>query len=232
MTLTLEEKQSKIQKLRGQISECKRCSLCKTRTNVVPGEGDVDADIMFIGEAPGKNEDLKGEPFVGRAGNIFDVLLESVDMTREQIYLCNILKCRPPGNRNPMSEEIKSCVGSLDIQIKTIDPKIIATLGSFATTYIFNKFSIKPATISSVAGKVINIQTPFGDKIIVPLFHPAVATYNASKTDDLISDFQVFRRLVDEQKEEKSEPEYSLDQIIDKKELENRFVEQMEMWPQ
>ncbi|MCK5081967.1 MAG: uracil-DNA glycosylase, partial [Candidatus Omnitrophica bacterium] len=91
-----EEQQSKIDKLRAQVASCTRCSLHATRTNTVPGEGDVNADIMFIGEAPGRNEDLQGKPFVGRAGDIFDQLLDSIGLTRRQIYLCNILKCRPP----------------------------------------------------------------------------------------------------------------------------------------
>ncbi|MBU4333614.1 MAG: uracil-DNA glycosylase, partial [Candidatus Omnitrophica bacterium] len=180
--MSSEEKKLKIEKLREKISICKRCSLFETRTNVVPGEGDCDADIMFIGEAPGRNEDLKGKPFVGRAGDVFDKLLDSVGLTREQIYLCNILKCRPPGNRNPLSNEIKSCVGSLDVQIKVVDPKVIGTLGNFATTYIFEKFGIPSAKISAVAGKVFDVDPSFGQIKIVPLFHPAVATYNVHKT--------------------------------------------------
>ena len=148
---------------------------------------------MFIGEAPGRNEDLQGKPFVGRAGDVFDTLLGSIGITRDQIYLCNILKCRPPNNRNPLSSEISACVGSLDVQIKVINPKVIGTLGNFATTYVFEKFNIPPAKISAVAGRVIEVETPFGSKKIVPVFHPAVATYNVHKTDLLISHFQAFK---------------------------------------
>jgi len=187
------EKKLGIEKLRKQIAECTRCSLHQTRTHTVPGEGDVNADIMFIGEAPGKNEDMQGKPFVGRAGDIFDKLLKSIDLTREQIYLCNILKCRPPDNRNPLSSEINSCIGSLDLQIKIVDPKVIGTLGNFSTAYIFEKFNIPPAKISAVAGKVIDIITPFGPKKIIPVFHPAVATYDVHKTDLLIEHFQAFK---------------------------------------
>jgi len=187
------EKKFRIEKLRKQIAECTRCSLHQTRTNTVPGEGDVDADIMFIGEAPGRNEDLQGLPFVGRAGDVFDKLLKSINLTREQIYLCNILKCRPPENRNPLPNEINSCIGSLDIQIKIVNPKVIGTLGNFSTTYIFEKFNVPPAKISVVAGKVIDITTPFGPKKIIPVFHPAVATYDINKTDLLIEHFQAFK---------------------------------------
>ena len=188
-----QEKQLKIDKLRMQIASCTRCPLHITRTNTVPGEGDVNADIMFIGEAPGRNEDLQGKPFVGRAGDIFDKLLQSIGLTRGQIYLCNILKCRPPNNRNPLAGEISACVGSLDLQIKTINPKVIGTLGNFATTYIFDRYNVPPAKISSVAGRVIDVETPYGPKKIVPVFHPAVATYDVNKTDLLLSHFQAFK---------------------------------------
>lgn len=100
--MDVKKKQRCLAELRTQIAGCQRCSLHETRTNTVPGEGNINADIMFIGEAPGRNEDLKGRPFVGRAGDIFDRLLSSVGLSREQIYLCNILKCRPPKNRIPL----------------------------------------------------------------------------------------------------------------------------------
>lgn len=193
--MTSDEKLKKIQTLRTKIAACTRCDLHKTRTNTVPGEGSVDADIMFIGEAPGQNEDLQGKPFVGRAGKVFDKLLESVNLTREQIYLCNILKCRPPGNRAPQSNEIQACVGSLDLQIKIVNPKIIATQGKFATTYIFEKFSIPFAGISQVHGKIYDVETPFGLKKIVPLFHPAVATYDPNKIEVLLKDFEIFKNV-------------------------------------
>jgi len=191
--MDLIEQKSRIEKLRTQIAGCTRCALSQTRTNTVPGEGNVNADIMFIGEAPGRNEDLQGKPFVGRAGDVFDKLLKSIDLTREQIYLCNILKCRPPDNRNPQPSEINACIGSLDIQIKIVNPKVIGTLGNFSTAYIFEKFNVPPAKISEVAGKVIDITTPFGPKKIIPVFHPAVATYNVHKTDLLIEHFQAFK---------------------------------------
>jgi len=191
--MDLTEKKLRIEKLRKQIAICTRCTLHETRTHTVPGEGDVNADIMFIGEAPGRNEDLQGKPFVGRAGDVFESLLQSINLTREQIYLCNILKCRPPDNRNPLSSEINACIGSLDLQIKIVNPKVIGTLGNFSTSYIFEKFNVPPAKISSVAGKVIDVTTPFGEKKVIPVFHPAVATYNIHKMDLLIEHFQAFK---------------------------------------
>ena len=188
------DKQEKIDKLCKQIAVCRRCALCETRTNAVSGEGSANANIMFIGEAPGRNEDQQGKPFVGRAGSIFDRLLESAGLTREEIYLCNILKCRPPKNRNPTASAIQSCIGSLDLQIKIVNPGIIATLGNFATTYIFEKFSLPPSKISDVHGKLFEVKTPFGDKKVISLYHPAVATYNSSKIDILLKDFAIFKK--------------------------------------
>src|SRR3989338_2420503 len=106
--MDLAQKKQKIEQLRKKIAACQRCDLHKTRTNTVPGEGDVNAKVMMIGEAPGRNEDLKGKPFVGRAGDILETLLNSIGLSREEIYLCNILKCRPPDNRNPLSTEIQA----------------------------------------------------------------------------------------------------------------------------
>lgn len=186
----------KIERLRKQIASCTRCRLHKTRTHTVPGEGSISAEVMFIGEAPGRNEDLQGKPFVGRAGDIFDKLLESVGLTRSQIYLCNILKCRPPENREPLSDEVQACVGSLDIQIKVVNPKIIATLGRYATTYIFQKFDVPLKNISSVHGQSFDIETSFGPKKIIPLFHPAVATYDPNKLEILLNDFKIFKTIL------------------------------------
>ncbi len=197
--MTQQEKVTRIEKLRVQIAQCQRCRLHKTRTHTVPGEGSVDAQIMFIGEAPGRNEDLQGKPFVGRAGDVFDKLLNSIGLTREQIYLCNILKCRPPENRAPLSDEIQACVGSLDIQIQTVNPKVIATMGNFATTYIFQKFILPERKISDVHGKILEVETPFGAKKVVPLFHPAVATYDINKIDILLKDFQILKNFLQAQ---------------------------------
>jgi len=191
-----EDKQQKIDKLRGQIASCRRCALYATRTNTVPGEGDVDAKLMFIGEAPGRNEDLQGKPFVGRAGDVFDNLLESIGLTRKDIYLCNVLKCRPPSNRNPSTDEIKACKGSLDLQIKTVEPKVLCPMGNFAVQYLFDRFGIPPAKISAVKGTIIKAKTEQGEVQIVPLFHPAVATYSPSKIEMLLEDFQVLKKFL------------------------------------
>jgi len=178
------------------VEKCRKCDLCRTRNNTVSGDGSIDTDILFIGEAPGRNEDLQGKPFVGRAGKILDELIESIGLQRDQVYIANIIKCRPPQNRNPTKEEIDICVGYLNKQIEIIQPKIIACLGSFATSYIFEKYGLKPVKIGKVHGKIFSVNTVFGEIKIIPLFHPAVATYNINTKKVLIDDFKSLKQFV------------------------------------
>jgi len=184
-----------MEKIEEEIKNCKRCDLWKTRNHCVVGSGNLNAKIMFIGEAPGYNEDLQGKPFVGKAGKFFDELLSSVELTRDEVYITNILKCRPPGNRNPTEEEIKACTPYLDRQIEIIKPKIICCLGNFATNYIFKKFNLKPESISKIHGKIFNISNLFGIKYIIPLYHPAVAVYNFNMKNILLEDFAKLKGL-------------------------------------
>lgn len=174
-----------------KIKNCKKCSLWRTRKNPVYGEGPLNAEIMFIGEAPGFNEDLQGKPFVGRAGKIFDELLNSIGLKREEIYITNILKCRPPENRNPAQEEIKACSPYLDKQIEIIKPKIICCLGNFATDYVMKKFGLGDEIkgISKIHGEVFNVRNLFFTLKIIPLYHPAVAVYNPEMKKILLDDF-------------------------------------------
>ena len=184
-----------MEKLESDVRACKKCSLCETRTNAVPGDGNPNADILFIGEGPGYWEDQKGIPFVGRAGKILDELLESIGLERSDVYIANILKCRPPDNRDPIPKEIELCTPYLDRQIKIINPKVIATLGRFSTEYIFEKFGLEKKRISEVHGEVFNVSTITGKIAIVPLFHPAVATYNPRKKGLLLKDFQLLKNF-------------------------------------
>lgn len=170
---------------------CKRCDLSRTRINPVFGEGSENADIMFIGEAPGSNEDKQGRPFVGRAGKILDELLASIDLEREDVYIANILKCRPPNNRNPERGEIESCTEYLDAQIEMISPKVLVPLGNFAFQYLFQKYGLNAEKISVVHGKIFKKTTLFGTVYIVPMYHPAVATYNPNKKVILLDDIKV-----------------------------------------
>ena len=188
-------KEEKIKGLEQEIRKCRKCDLWKTRNNPVAGEGPVSSKIMFIGEAPGYNEDLQGRPFVGRAGNIFDELLESAGLQRKKIYITNIVKCRPPGNRNPLTKEIKACRDYLDRQIALINPDIIVTLGNFALSYIFEKFGLGQEKIGSVHGKLFKINTILGSKKIIPMYHPAAATYDAEMKPILKHDFKAITKI-------------------------------------
>jgi len=187
-----------MEKIAKAVENCRKCNLWKTRKNPVVGAGSLDSEILFIGEAPGYNEDLQGYPFVGRAGKILDELLESVGLKRDDVYIANILKCRPPDNRNPLKNEIESCTEYLNKQIELIQPKIILPLGNFACSYIFEKFSLKYDKISNVHGKVFQMNTLMGTIKIIPLYHPAVATYNPNNKDTLLEDFKIIKKVLNE----------------------------------
>ncbi len=189
-TRDMAERGIKIKSLESKIRVCKLCELWKTRTNPVIGEGSISTGIMFIGEAPGYYEDLQGRPFVGKAGRILDELLRSVALERADVYITNVLKCRPPGNRNPKPEEIVACAPYLDSQLAIIEPEVIVTLGSFSLSYIFHKFGLKPDKISKIHGRVFTVSTISGVKRIISLYHPAVATYNPGMKEVLKEDFK------------------------------------------
>lgn len=168
------------------IKNCKKCSLCKTRILPTIYCGNPNSGIMFIGEAPGKNEDETGVPFCGRAGKILNELLDSINLRREDIYITNIVKCRPPKNRDPKESEIDKCKYFLDEQIRLVKPKVICPLGRFSSKYILKKYVNKIFEIGEVHGKVFEI----GDNIIIPMYHPAAAIYGNKKLDILKKDFK------------------------------------------
>jgi uracil-DNA glycosylase family 4 len=157
--------------LHQEIANCRECELARHRTMVVPGEGAEDAAIVFIGEAPGWHEDQQGRPFVGQAGKFLDELLASVGMTRKDVYICNVLKCRPPENRDPLPAEMKTCQVWLDRQIELIQPKMIVTLGRYSMARFF-----PGATISKVHGK----ERKEGGIIYYAMYHPAAALHQQS----------------------------------------------------
>lgn len=177
--------------LQQAVSNCKRCDLWKTRNNSVFGEGNPNAKILFVGEAPGFNEDRQGKPFVGKAGAIFNQLLDSVGLKRQNIYITNVLKCRPPKNRNPFPNEIKACSLYINSQIETIKPEKICCLGNFSASFIMKKFGLqdKLAGISKIHGTTFTVSTLTGTIKIIPLYHPAVATYDPGMLEPLKKDF-------------------------------------------
>ena len=190
--LQKEEMKRELEELEERIGDCKKCELWKTRTNAVPGGGSSEVDIMLVGEAPGFNEDKQGKPFVGAAGSILDQLLKSAGMSRDDVYITNILKCRPPENRNPQEDEINSCTYYLDRQIELIKPKIICCLGNFAIKFIMKKFNLDKEIqgVSKIHGKVLKVSTLDGQIKIIAMYHPAVATYNMNMFNILKEDFE------------------------------------------
>jgi len=182
--MTTEDLITKIEKA---IIGCKKCRLYKNATKAVPGYGNPKAKIVFIGEAPGYNEDQQGLPFVGRAGKLLDLMLKTVRMERSDIWIGNIIKHRPPENRDPMVDEVRSCAPYLEEQLKIIKPKVIVTLGRIALEYF-----IKEAKISEHHGAPILHK----DKIFFPLYHPAAALRNASIAGILKEDFRKLPKVV------------------------------------
>jgi len=174
----------------------------KNGYHAVFGTGDPEARIMFIGEAPGKQEAVSGKPFVGAAGKFLDKLLESIELDRQKVYITNIVKDRPPENRDPQPEEIKLYSPFLRKQIKIIQPKVIVTLGRFAMDFILAEFKVPEhgGKISDLHGRPLQAETSYGEVIIIPFFHPAVALYRNELKDVLKSDFQTLRAYVEDTK--------------------------------
>jgi len=182
--------------LEERIRNCQKCPLGRLRTNAVPGAGSYKARVMFVGEAPGYWEDQKGLPFVGRAGRLLDELLEGIGLEREDVYITNIVKCRPPNNRDPTDEEIKACAPYLDRQIDIIRPRVIVPLGRHSMAYILRKFGFEPAPISKIHGKTFEAGTLFGKFVIMPSYHPAAALYKPPLREELRKDFQKLKALL------------------------------------
>jgi uracil-DNA glycosylase family 4 len=174
-----------LEQLKDEASGCTRCRLAETRTQVVFGVGNPDADLMFVGEAPGFHEDKQGFPFVGQAGKLLDKLLAGIGLERAQVYICNVLKCRPPGNRDPVPDEKESCEPYLFRQVELIRPKVIATLGNHAT----KQLSGKETGITRVHGQEQRLKVGSLEVLLYPLYHPAAALYTPAMLTVLEQDF-------------------------------------------
>ncbi len=172
-----------------EIVVCKKCALFRSRKNAVPGEGPANAEIMFVGEGPGFHENEQGRPFVGAAGNFLNELLAQAGLQRSDVWITNVVKCRPPGNRDPLPEEIATCDQYLERQIAAINPKIIITLGR----YSMGKF-LPGAKISSVHGQMRRV----GDRFVIAMFHPAAALHQASIKPAILKDFAQLPKLLEQ----------------------------------
>lgn len=181
-------KAERLERLKADISGCRGCVLADGRTNIVFGSGNPEARVLFVGEAPGKNEDLQGLPFVGAAGKYLDELLSYSGLKREDVFIANILKCRPPSNRDPRFDEIQACTPYLREQTRIIDPEFIVTLGNFSTKFILKT----DRGITGLHGKLQQA----GRFKVFPVFHPAAALYDTKKRISLQEDFEELGRLL------------------------------------
>ncbi|MGE0057806.1 MAG: uracil-DNA glycosylase family protein [Dehalococcoidia bacterium] len=181
--------------LNVQIHSCHACPLGSTRTKAVPGEGPVDADIMLIGEAPGYYEDQQGRPFIGAAGQFLETLLASIGLKRSDVFIANVIKCRPPGNRDPLPDEISSCAGYLQSQRETIQPKVIVTLGRYSLAKFF-----PGQPISKIHGQGRKV----GDTWVVPMYHPAAALHQGSLRRTIEEDFKKVPFYVEKAREDEA----------------------------
>jgi len=182
----------------AEVTVCVKCPLWKGRTKSVPGEGSSEADVMFIGEAPGKWEDIKGRPFVGEAGKFLDSLISELGLSREQVFITNVVKCRPPKNREPKPNEIQTCTPYLDRQIRLIQPKFMVTLGNHSTAYIFSKAGLAFSGITQARGKFHETYV-LGMKISVfATFHPAASLYSAKYKEQITDDFKLLKQRLKE----------------------------------
>ena len=172
-----------LEEIRAVIGDCQLCPLGQTRTNLVFGVGNPNARVMFIGEGPGRNEDLQGEPFVGAAGQRLNSLLALAGLTREDIYIANVIKCRPPSNRNPRPEEIEACSPFLREQIRSIWPDVIVCLGNFATQFVMRT----EKGVTKLRGQMYQV----GHFQVIPTFHPAAPIYHPDWLTDLVADMRM-----------------------------------------
>lgn len=187
MVLSLEEREQALEDIAAEIRVCTRCELSKTRTRSVPGEGPADAHLMLIGEAPGWNEDQQGRPFVGAAGKFLEELLGLAGLTRGEVFITNVVKSRPPGNRDPLPDEIAACAPFLERQIETIDPDVIVTLGRFSMARWF-----PGERISRIHGQPKRV----GRRLIVPMYHPAAALHQSSLRATIEDDFRRLPKIL------------------------------------
>jgi DNA polymerase len=186
-------KKESLDKIAAEVIVCPKCRLSKSRKNAVPGKGSPKSPIIFVGEAPGYWEDIKGEPFVGVAGKFLTTLIDEIGFSRSDVFITNIVKCRPPKNRQPYSDEIEACTPYLNRQIKLIRPKIIVTLGNHSTAYVFSEAKLSFNGITRAHGKFYKTSLLGMNIVIFPTFHPAAALYSAKYKKQITKDFQLLR---------------------------------------
>jgi len=185
-----------LEKIRQEILKCKKCDLYKTKTNYVPGSGNPRARLVFVGEAPGREEDLQGEPFVGSAGKLLTEMIESIGLKRSDVFICNVLKCRPPNNRDPTENEIRACGDYLRRQLEAIRPDLIVCLGRFAANFVFNLFGLKFTSITKVRGREFKVNRWGKEVRIFPIYHPAAILYRPQLREEYEEEFRRIKEML------------------------------------
>lgn len=193
-----DDTESRLDAIAARVRVCPLCELCRGRINAVPGAGNPRAEIMFVGEAPGMNEDREGVPFIGAAGKFLDEMLASIELNRADVFITNVVKCRPPGNRDPLPDEIAACQPYLDAQIAAIKPKMVVTLGRYSMMRWF-----PTERISRIHGQ----PRWLGELVVVPMYHPAAALHQASLRETIVADMQKLPRILAEMRERQAKPE-------------------------
>lgn len=183
------DRAERLQEIAEEIRNCSLCELCRGRATPVPGAGNPEAEVLFIGEAPGMHEDRQGLPFVGNSGKFLNEMLESIGWSREDVFVTNVVKCRPPGNRDPLPDEIMACASHLDSQIAALDPVMIVTLGRFSMARWFAN-----ERISRIHGQPREV----GKRVVVPMYHPAAALHQPSLRETIKADMQKLPVILDE----------------------------------
>jgi len=203
VSASAEERRERLVEVYKEASGCLRCPLSQTRTKVVFGNGNADAELMFVGEAPGADEDRQGLPFVGRAGRLLDEMLAGIGLSREEVFVANVLKCRPPGNRDPQPNEIETCRPYLHEQVRLIEPRVVCTLGNFATKLLTGNQTGITRVRGTPQVHTLGERTVF----VLPLFHPAAALRTPAVAETLRKDFESLPALLAQPLPEQEGPE-------------------------
>jgi DNA polymerase len=195
--LDVASKGERLERVTAEVRACRRCPLHEGRMNPVVGDGCLNSPLVLVGEAPGRKEDEQGKPFVGSAGKLLDSMLEDAGLTRSKLFITNIVKCRPPKNRRPLSKEVRACSRHQETLLGIISPRVVAPMGNSSTGHFLRMFGLEKAKIGDVHGSVFYVEASWGDVILFPLYHPAAVLYNRTLEQELRDDFASLRRLLE-----------------------------------
>lgn len=187
------ERKENMDRLVGEVEVCKKCRLCRYAKRAVPGEGRLEASLMLVGEGPGANEDIQGRPFVGAAGEFLEEVLDGIGVSREDIYITNIVKHHPPKNRLPRRDEVEACTPYLQRQIRLVKPKVIASLGNCSTSFLLSQLGEEYGRLGEVRGKIFSGRLFEVDAEVVPTFHPAAVLYTRTRIESIREDFRLIK---------------------------------------